>query len=202
MNDPETCKAAVLSEDYRDFIVNDNSPILAHITEEDPCTQTAGFNYRCLYISKEAADPITNERLYYTAMPKCYAHINTDSLDQAGILPLQNYPTLHLMGNGILIGFLDSGIDYQNPIFRNLDGSTRIAAIWDQTVQSGTPPAGFAYGSEYTEEMLNEALRAENPLEIVPSTDDTGHGTFTASLAAATRKRIFWEPRRKPHLPS
>lgn len=184
MSDPETCQAAILSEDYRDFIVNDNSALLAHITEEDFCTQTAGFRYRCIYIPKEAADPVTNERFYYTSIPKCYTHISMDSLNQAGILPLQNYPTLHLMGKGILIGFLDSGIDYQNPIFRNLDGSTRIAAIWDQTIQTGRPPEGFAYGSEYTEGMINTALSSANPLEIVPSTDDTGHGTFTASLAA------------------
>lgn len=184
MNDPETCRAAILSEDYRDFIVNDNSSILAHITEEDFCTQPAGFNYRCIYLPKELADPLTDKGLYYTAIPNCYAHISTDSLSQSGIPPLQNFPTLQLMGKGILIGFLDSGIDYQNPVFRHLDGTTRIAAIWDQTVQNGTPPEGFAYGSEYTEEMLNEALRSESPLEIVPSTDDTGHGTFTASLAA------------------
>lgn len=184
MIDPETCKEAILSENYRDFIVNDNSSILAQITEKNLCEQTAGFNYRCVYIPSDVADPLTNERLYYAAIPKCYAHISTDSLNQAGILPLQNYPTLRLMGSGVLIGFLDSGIDYQNPVFRNLDGSTRIAAIWDQTIQSGVPPEGFVYGSEYTEEMLNEALRSNDPLEIVPSTDDIGHGTFTASLAA------------------
>ena len=66
-----------------------------------------------------------------------------DTLNQAGILPIQNYPTLQLKGNGILIGFIDSGIDYTNTVFRNLDGSTRIAAIWDQTIQTGTPPDGF-----------------------------------------------------------
>ena len=76
------------------------------------------------------------------------------------------------------------GIDYRNPLFRNIDGSTRIAGIWDQTVQTGTMPEGLDYGSEYTEEMINEALRFENPLEIVPSMDTNGHGTFIASVAA------------------
>ena len=75
-------------------------------------------------------------------------------------LGVQNYPTLQLKGNGILIGFMDSGIDYTNSVFRNLDGSTRIAAIWDQTVQSGTPPRDFSYGSEYTREQI--ALMAVN----------------------------------------
>ncbi len=184
MNDPEICKTSILSEDYRDFIVNDNSSLLSRIREEDFCTQDAGMNYRCIYLPSAQAEPLTSQMLYYTATPKCYTHISTDSLNQAGILPLHNYPTLRLMGEGVLIGFLDSGIDYQNPIFRNLDGTTRIVSIWDQTIQDGTPPEWFAYGSEYTGEMINEALRGGNPLEIVPSVDESGHGTFTASLAA------------------
>ncbi len=184
MNDPEICKTSILSEDYRDFIVNDNSSLLSRIREENFCTQDAGMNYRCIYLPSAQAEPLTSQMLYYTATPKCYTHISTDSLNQAGILPLHNYPTLRLMGEGVLIGFLDSGIDYQNPIFRNLDGTTRIVSIWDQTIQDGTPPEWFAYGSEYTGEMINEALRGGNPLEIVPSVDESGHGTFTASLAA------------------
>src|SRR5699024_5076003 len=108
------------------------------------------------------------------------------SLNQAGILPVQNYPTLQLNGDGVLIVFLDSGIDYQSALFRRLDGSTRIEAIWDQTIQSGTPPEAFAYGSEYTRDMIDEALRSDNPLSLVPSVDETGHGTYAASLAAGS----------------
>lgn len=186
MTDQETCKTAILSDDYRDFIVNDNSSLISRINEEDFCTRTAETNYRCIYVPNEQADPLTSEMLYYTAVPKCYTHISTDSLNQAGILPLHSYPTLHLMGKGVLIGFLDSGIDYQNPVFRNLDGTTRIAAIWDQTIQDGPPPEWFAYGSEYTEQTINEALLSDTPMNIVPSVDESGHGTFTASLAAGS----------------
>ena len=66
-----------------------------------------------------------------------------ETLNQTGILSIQNYPTLQLKGKGVLIGFLDSGIDYLSPLFRNLDGSTRILSIWDQTIQTGTPPDNF-----------------------------------------------------------
>lgn len=99
-----------------------------------------------------------------------------ETLNQAGILPVQNYPTLQLKGQGVLIGFLDSGIDYTSRLFRNLDGSTRIAAIWDQTIQSGTPPQGFAYGTEYARETINAALSSEDPaLLFLPlMTPDTG----------------------------
>lgn len=110
--------------------------------------------------------------------------MDMEAMDEAGIRVVQTYPTLNLQGSGIMVGFLDTGIDYRNDLFKNLDGTTRIAGIWDQTIQDGTLPEGLDYGSEYTEEMINEALKAENPLEIVPSMDTEGHGTFLASVAA------------------
>lgn len=183
--DLETCRESILSEDYRDFIGNHvRTSFFDTIAQEDHCEQDAGFGYKCIYLPAPAADPITLSRYSYYSIPKCYAPISMETLNQAGILPVQNYPTLQLKGSGILIGFMDSGIDYTNDIFRNLDGSTRIAAIWDQTVQSGTPPRNFSYGSEYTQQQINDALRSEEPLELVPTTDDSGHGTYAASLAA------------------
>lgn len=187
MIDPVLCKERILSEDYFDFIVNDiRTPFLSGLPLENVCEQQAGFDYRCVYMSRLQTEPITLEKFNYNSIPNCYAPTSMDTMNQTGILPLQTYPTLQLTGKGVLIGFLDSGIDYQNPIFRNLDGSTRIAAIWDQTIQSGTPPEHFAYGSEYTREMIDEALSLDDPLELVPSSDTDGHGTFTASLAAGS----------------
>lgn len=78
------------------------------------------------------------------------------------------------------------GIDYENPVFRSNDGSTRIAAIWDQTDRRGTKPEGFLYGSEYMDVQINEALENSNPRMIVPATDPDGHGTFIASVAAGS----------------
>ena len=183
--DTETCREYILSEDYRDFIGNHvRTSFLDSIMQTGHCEQDAGFGYKCFYLPASSVDPVTLPKFSYNSIPKCYAPVSMETLNQTGILPVQNYPTLQLKGSGVLIGFLDSGIDYSNTIFRNLDGSTRIAAIWDQTVQSSTPPQAFSYGSEFTREQINEALLSENPLEIVPSTDDTGHGTYAASLAA------------------
>ena len=184
-SDLEQCREQILSEDYRDFIGNHvRTSFFDSIMQEDHCEQDAGFGYKCIYLPASAADPITLPKYSYNSIPKCYAPISMETLNQTGILPVQNYPTLQLKGNGILIGFMDSGIDYTNRVFRNLDGTTRIAAIWDQTVQSGTPPRDFSYGSEYTQEQINSALQSEEPLELVPSTDESGHGTYAASLAA------------------
>lgn len=187
MIDPSICKERILSEDYFDFIVNDiRTLFLSALPLENACEQPVGFDYRCVYLPREQTEPITLEKFSYYSIPSCYAPTSMDTMNQAGILPLQTYPTLQLTGKGVLIGFLDSGIDYRNPIFRNLDGSTRIAGIWDQTIQDGTPPEPFVFGSEYTKEMIDEALALDNPLELVPSVDTDGHGTFTASLAAGS----------------
>ena len=185
--DIETCREYILSEDFRDFIGNHvRTTFFDSIMQSEHCEQDAGFGYKCFYLPASIADPVTLPKYSYNSIPKCYAPISMETLNQTGVLPVQNYPTLQLKGKGILIGFMDSGIDYTNTVFRNLDGSTRIAAIWDQTVQSGTPPRGFYYGSEFTREQIDEALRFDEPLALVPSTDDTGHGTYAASLAAGS----------------
>lgn len=187
MLNSELCKERILSEDYYDFIVHDiRTPFLSGIPLENACEQQAGFEYKCVYLSRLQVAPLTLEKFSYNSIPKCYTPTSMDTMNQTGILPLQTYPTLQLTGKGVLIGFLDSGIDYQNPVFRNLDGTTRIAGIWDQTIQTGIPPEHFAYGSEYTAEMINAALQSDHPLDLVPSTDSDGHGTFTASLAAGS----------------
>ena len=147
MADLKTCREHILSEDYRDFIGNHvRTPFFDSIMDENQCVQDAGFDYKCFYFPKETAEPVTLSKFSYNSIPKCFAPLSMETLNQTGILPIQNYPTLQLKGEGVLIGFLDSGIDYENAVFRSLDGSTRIAAIWDQTVQGGTPPEGFSSG--------------------------------------------------------
>jgi subtilisin family serine protease len=80
-----------------------------------------------------------------------------------------------------------AGIDYQNPIFQNNDGTSRIESIWDQTISQGPAPFYFNYGAEYRVEQMNQALKSENPQDIVPSIDTNGHGTYVASLATGSR---------------
>ena len=101
------------------------------------------------------------------------------------IPPVQN-PPLSLSGAGVLVAIIDSGIDYENEVFRNGDGSTRIRNLWDQTIP-GNPPEGYVMGTEYTREQINEALAAQTRqerLQIVPSQDFSGHGTSVAGIAA------------------
>ena len=50
------------------------------------------------------------------------------------INPLQT-GAFDLRGQGVLVAVIDSGVDYFHPDFRNEDGTTRIVALWDQTIQ-------------------------------------------------------------------
>lgn len=89
-------------------------------------------------------------------------------------------------GEGVLLAVIDSGIDYSHPDFRNIDGSTRIKYLWDQTLL-GTSPVGFSSGVEFTSEQINDALSRntkEEQLAIVPSQDMIGHGTAITGIAA------------------
>lgn len=187
MPELEVCREHVLSNDYRDFIVSQlDAKEFTPIITEDTCQQEMEFIYKVIHVEKDRADPIGFDRYSYNAVPKCYTLMDIAAMTQAGITQVQNYPTLNLQGTGVMIGFIDTGIDYQNPVFRNLDGSTRIAGIWDQTIQEGTPPQGLLYGSEYTREQIDLALRSEEPYAIVPSRDEQSHGTFLASIAAGS----------------
>ena len=102
----------------------------------------------------------------------------------------------NLTGAGVLVGILDSGIDYRLPEFRNSDGSTRIRYLWDQSLTPGEreeesgirrrPPAGYRLGVEFDAEQINQALAApaEERFQRLPSVDTSGHGTAVAGIAA------------------
>lgn len=106
----------------------------------------------------------------------------------ASCIPPVQRPPYNLTGRGVLVGVIDSGIDYANPVFQNADGTTRIRNLWDQSL-SQNPPEGYLIGTEYTSEQINEALRQPTMQErrqIVPSQDISGHGTAVAGVAAGS----------------
>lgn len=180
------CEEAVYSEDYYDLIIDYTSLDAGTSIIPAECRQEINVDYGIGYFNRERL-PMLNVRDYtYTAIPQCFTLMDQSALTGSGINKVQNQPTLSLKGEGILIGFLDTGIDYQNPAFLSGETYTRILRIWDQTIRSGKKPEGFLYGSEYTRDDINAALRSENPLEIVPSVDENGHGTFIAGVAAGT----------------
>ncbi len=87
-------------------------------------------------------------------------------------------------GGGVLVGIIDSGIDYTHPDFRTDEGKSRIRALWDQSAVSEKPPTGFLQGEEYGQTLLDAALASDAPQTVVPQRDEDGHGTAVAGIAA------------------
>jgi subtilisin family serine protease len=83
----------------------------------------------------------------------------------------------YLNGSGVAIGIIDTGIDYTHPDFYFFNGTSKILAIWDQTLD-GKPPRNFSYGYECTRREIED--------RTCPERDTVGHGTHVASIAAGT----------------
>ena len=65
---------------------------------------------------------ISNTIMYengYAVIPKLYGLLDSINLDAMGVSKVQNVPQLGLLGEGVLLGFVDTGIDYTNQIFKN-----------------------------------------------------------------------------------
>ncbi|MBO6142143.1 MAG: S8 family peptidase [Lachnospira sp.] len=202
------CSSLIVSEETGDYIIKYNSLYFEQIQRQDGvCISCINDTWCILYTNYPGSRNINIQQGYYN-VPKLYGLMDTTSFDASGITATLNQPLLNVRGQGVLIGFLDTGIDYLREDFKASDGRTRIAAVWDQTIQSvnyeeDTGEAAeteqydreqvqgmVQYGTVYTREDINAALAAEregqNPYDIVPSRDENGHGTFLAGVAAAS----------------
>lgn len=122
--------------------------------------------------------------------PNILVPLDSQSNSEAGITQIQKLPYLDLKGQGVIIGFVDTGIDYTKDVFKFSDGTTKIKYIWDQSIP-GNPPENYFYGSIYNQEQINKAIKSPKPLEIVPSVDTVGHGTFLASVATGNAENEY-----------
>ncbi|MDW2796814.1 S8 family peptidase [Clostridium boliviensis] len=170
----------ILDNDYYDLIIN-NISIPVYGSEN---ITMINFRHSLLHIQAAGSTPCLLGEYPYHNFPSLYTLNSTISIEKSGIGAVQRNPFLNLTGRGIIIGIIDTGIDYRHEAFLYNDNTTRILSIWDQTIQSGNPPAGFTFGTEYSRESINIALRSDDPLSIVPTTDPIGHGTSVASIIA------------------
>lgn len=196
------CSEVIQSNDVYDFIVSNderNTPLVEPI-----CVQSINRQYDILYYDRSTVPPLSISRYSYTSIPKLFSLMDSTSLDVSGILAIQNQPALSLKGQGVLIGIVDTGIDYTNELFQDEAGNTRIVSIWDQTASDQMTSSQmitaerlyihqqekWLYGVEYTREQINEALRAEVPQDLVPEKDTNGHGTYLASIVAGSEDPV------------
>ncbi len=80
-------------------------------------------------------------------------------------------------GAGALIGVYDTGVDIAHPDLREVDGPSRVVALWDQPATNGAPPPGRTFGDYCdADELADDDCRH---LDIL------GHGTLVSAIAAS-----------------
>lgn len=176
----------ILSESYADIILPSYTGFLTDYKERGAQIFNNYYGMVHYPLEEELFQNYYEYGFFYNTIPKLFTLLDLESLEASGILAVQNQPVLGLKGQDVLIGFIDTGIDYTHPAFRRPDGLSRIVGIWDQTLQTGQPPFDLNYGTAYSQEELNQALGMEDPFSLVPSRDENGHGTFLAGVAAGS----------------
>lgn len=134
-------------------------------------------------ITAENAEQINKLLSYpqieYIEKPFILETQDTQSFSSTGITSFKNRSGL--TGDGIILGIIDSGIDYRLPVFKDSNGKSKILYYWDQSI-AGNPPEGFKEGTLYTNEDINNAINNQGaPIPISPT---SSHGTHVAGICA------------------
>ena len=117
----------ILDENYLDLII-DNTLLGEQVQESD--ITRLNTMYSILHVLREDPTPCELGQLYeYYSFPSLYTPMAQAGIDDAGVSSVQNNPYLALYGQGILVGVIDTGIDYRHPAFLDKDGNTRIVSI-------------------------------------------------------------------------
>lgn len=113
-------------------------------------------------------------QIEYVEKPKRLFFAVDEGVRSSCILPVQS-ARYGLTGKDVICAYLDSGIDYAHPDFRNEDGSTRILNLWDQTLDQ-----------EFDRQQIDQALRTDETerYRLIPSRDTSGHGTHVAGIGS------------------
>ena len=175
------CREAVFAEDVLVYVLDNyrGEEYIRQVYNPD-CYIRLDDRQAIIYQQVQNVNGEAIQKYGFSAIPNVFGLMSEEALEASGVLRIRRQPSLDLYGQGVLIGIVDTGIDYTHEAFVAADGTSRIVSIWDQSVEEGVGNENFPYGRMYSREQLNQALSSENPFEIVPSQDEIGHGTFMA----------------------
>lgn len=185
-----SCRDNIYGENSLDYMVNSyRGESYVQYIYEPSCTVPLDSVQMNIYKEVERVTPEAIEQFGFSSIPNLYGLMSEEALEDSGVLQVRRTPYLDLYGQGVLVGIVDTGIDYTHEAFIETDNTSRITALWDQTQRDGEGSERFPYGAIYTKAQLDEALASDNPRERVPTVDENGHGTFLAGIMAGKENR-------------
>ena len=191
------CDFDITNENIYDYIIEDTPGADEAIKAlSGICSQRADSQWIIAHGELPDNRQLNISSLGYFTIPKLYGlmegEADISALDEIGALRVLGQGNLQADGSNVLIGYVDTGIDYLNDVFKDRLGNTRIQAIWDQTDKTGTDAAKtYAhFGRVYRKDEIDRAIEAdnngENPYSYVAQRDTSGHGTLLASISAGS----------------
>ena len=166
--------------DY-EVIVKYNGDISFLEQELGVTVELLGYNYAIITAdTPEKVNSLLNyTQIEYVEKPFILETQDTQSFSSTGITEFKE--RTNLTGKGVLLGLIDSGIDYNLPIFKDEQGKSKILYYWDQST-NGTHPEGFTQGTLYTNEDINNAI---NGNMNIPISTTAMHGTHVGGIACS-----------------
>ncbi len=176
------CYDMIYGNDYYDLIVR-NTAYLPPFSD-GICGLDVGNDYTILFVASDQYSAFRVANYNYNAIPNCYQPLSMEAMDAAGILQVRENPALGLDGKGVLIGFLDSGIDTTHPAFLDATGQSRVVAVWDQNYVEENE--GMIRIADDLPKPYYGTVYGQDTLSVYGNRDATGHGTYVASVAAGS----------------
>lgn len=210
MADKSKCNELIYSDNRYEYLIEYRGKFLEEIEKVDyACGYVITEKFAIVYIDGDRIYELVKEvpSILFVNYRSVFVLEGTSVEDVSNIKPIKINPYLDLKGSGVIVGIVDTGIDYMNKEFIREDDTSRIEAIWDQTIVevnkdikndnseinkvtdgSRMIKDGFT-GKVYLNDEINKAILAarqgKDPYEIVPSKDTIGHGTQIASIIGA-----------------
>lgn len=180
------CGSEITSEEYADVISRYRPGIEEIYQSSNLCVSRIDETWVVINFPLSSISEISYSNIGYFRIPKLYTITDTTSMEESGVIRLFNNPVLDYYGNNVIVGIIDTGLDYNHPVFKDRQGKTRVMAIWDQGAEGENPPDEIGFGNVYYQDEINRALESDNPYEMVPGDIEGGHGTFIAGIAAGS----------------
>lgn len=190
MNSKRYCNR-FLDENYEHYVVEYRGDFKEKINKLNyACGDTITDTLGVISVSENQLDKLRKDvpEIIFIEARSIYVLQSIDPSDTDNIKAVKINPYLNLTGKGVLVGMIDSGINYLNPEFIREDNTSRIVSIWDQSVQ-GEKQDNCYIGTKYSNEEINKAIteykEGRDPYVIVPCNDSINHGTEMAGIIGA-----------------